>query len=111
MGCKAGSDDTLDPLCQVMGPSYWEPTAHDGAIASCPLRLFSTELESGLRGGRSFGFGGDLTCEGLRRRRRRDGAAAEAAGFDGGIRVGAAHGHRRLLPHLGPPVQRPLLHR
>jgi hypothetical protein len=77
--------------------------------------LFSTELESGLRGGRSFGFGGDLTCEGLRRRRRRrrrrDGAAAEAAGFDGGIRVGAAHGHRRLLPHLGPPVQRPLLHR
>lgn len=76
--------------------------------------LSSTELESGLRGGRSFG--GDLTCEGLRAEdgggtRRRDGAAEGAAGPDGGVRVGAAHGHRRLLPHLGPPVQRPLLYR
>ena len=42
---------------------------------------------------------------------RRGGAAAGAAGPDGGVRSGAAHGHRRLLPHLGPPVQRPLLHR
>lgn len=65
---------TLDPttifdhLGQNVGPSYREPTAHDEAIASCPLCLsfFSTELESGVRGGRSFGFGGDLTCEELR---------------------------------------------
>jgi hypothetical protein len=42
---------------------------------------------------------------------RRSGAEAGEAGPDGGVRGGAADGHGRLLPHLGPPVERPLLHR
>ena len=70
------------------------------------------------RARQGFRFRGGATCAGRREEpaedgggTRRGGAAAGAAGPDGGVRSGAAHGHRRLLPHLGPPVQRPLLHR